>query len=94
MDIKEMERRQAARQAYRGTVSARYAPLVSAADKAWRVMSVVAYYDNESADQAEEAGNALRDAVRAVETHRPGEPFEAEADGMGESRVPRFGRGR
>ena len=26
--------------------------------------------------------------------HRPGEPFEAEGDGMGESRVPRFGRKR
>jgi len=26
--------------------------------------------------------------------HRPGEPFEAEADGIGESRVPRFGRKR
>ena len=26
--------------------------------------------------------------------HRPGEPLEAEADGMGESRVPRFGRKR
>ena len=26
--------------------------------------------------------------------HHPGEPFEAEADGMGESRVPRFGRKR
>jgi len=26
--------------------------------------------------------------------HRPGEPFEAEADGMGPSRLPRFGRGR
>ena len=25
---------------------------------------------------------------------RPGEPFEAEGDGMGESRVPRFGRKR
>jgi len=23
--------------------------------------------------------------------HRPGEPFEAEADGMGPSRLPRFG---
>ena len=26
--------------------------------------------------------------------HRPGEPLEAEADGIGESRVPRFGRKR
>ena len=26
--------------------------------------------------------------------HRPGESFEAEADGMGESRVPRFARKR
>ena len=29
-----------------------------------------------------------------VTGHKPGEPFEAEADGMGESRVPRFGRKR
>jgi len=30
-------------------------------------------------------------ASYAALAHRPGEPFEAEADGMGESRLPRFG---
>ena len=28
------------------------------------------------------------------DAHRPEEPFEAEADGMGESRLPRFARKR
>ena len=47
-------------------------------------------------DPAKVGTLTLEDFLRAIsaleaEPHRPGEPLEAEADGMGESRVPRFG---
>ena len=55
----------------------------------------------DDARYAEAAGNhrmaaQIRAGIRIRRTligmdRRPGEPFEAEVDGMGESRVPRFG---
>jgi hypothetical protein len=47
-------------------------------------------------DPAKVGTLTLEDFLKVIsaleaEAHRPGEPFEAVADGMGESRVPRFG---
>jgi len=37
---------------------------------------------------------AWQTGLAELEDHRPGEPFEAEADGIGPSRLPRFARKR